>query len=114
MGIGEKEGGLPVFNTDIQTLFFFPTAEIIARLTCKIGANLPAAQGLMTGVVIHLPAASALTKHQNYCFYSSTNERLLKKVMNAKVDGRSVRGRPRCGWMDGVKRTLSDRRMDMR
>ena len=29
------------------------------------------------------------------------NERLLKKVMNAKVDGRSARGRPRFGWMDG-------------
>ena len=34
------------------------------------------------------------------------NERLLKKVMNAKVDGRSARGRPRFGWMDGVKRAL--------
>ena len=32
------------------------------------------------------------------------NERLLKKVMNAKVDGKSARGRPRFGWMDGVKR----------
>ena len=42
------------------------------------------------------------------------NERLLKKVMNAKVDGRSARGRPRFGWMDGVKRALTDRRMDMR
>ena len=42
------------------------------------------------------------------------NERLLKKVMNAKVDGRSARGRPRFGWMDGVKRALSDRRMDIR
>ena len=41
------------------------------------------------------------------------NERLLKKVMNAKVD-RSTRGRPRFGWMDGVKRALNDRRMDMR
>ena len=29
------------------------------------------------------------------------NERLLKKVMNAKVDGRSARGRPRFVWMDG-------------
>ena len=29
------------------------------------------------------------------------NERLLKKVMNA-------RGRPRFGWMDGVKRALND------
>ena len=35
------------------------------------------------------------------------NERLLKKVMNAKVDGRSARGRPRFGWMDGVKRALA-------
>ena len=41
------------------------------------------------------------------------NERLLKKVMNAKVDGRSARGRPRFGWMDGVKRALNDR-MDKR
>ena len=42
------------------------------------------------------------------------NERLLKKVMNAKVDGRSARGRPRFGWMDGVKRALNDKRMDAR
>ena len=42
------------------------------------------------------------------------NEQLLKKVMSAKVDGRSARGRPRFGWMDGVKRALNDRRMDMR
>ena len=42
------------------------------------------------------------------------NERLLKKVMNANVDRRSARGRPRFGWMDGVKRALNDRRMDMR
>ena len=42
------------------------------------------------------------------------NERLLTKVMIAKADGRSARGRPRFGWMDGVKRALNDRRMDMR
>ena len=42
------------------------------------------------------------------------NERLLKKVMNAKVDERIARGRPRFGWMDGVKRVLNDRRMDVR
>ena len=42
------------------------------------------------------------------------NERQLKKVMNVKVDGRSVRGRPRFGWMDGVERALNDRRMDVR
>ena len=39
------------------------------------------------------------------------NERLLKKLMNAKLDGRSARGRPRFGWMNGVKRALNDRRM---
>ena len=37
------------------------------------------------------------------------NKYLLKKVMNAEVDGRSARGRPRFGWMDGVKRSLNDR-----
>ena len=42
------------------------------------------------------------------------NERLLKKVMNAKVDGRSARDRPRFRWMDGVKSALNDRRMDVR
>ena len=42
------------------------------------------------------------------------DEQLLKKIMNAKVDGKSARGRPRIGWMDGVKRVLNDRRMDMR
>ena len=42
------------------------------------------------------------------------NERQLKKVMNAKVDGRSVRESPRFGWMDGVKRGVIDRRMDVR
>ena len=42
------------------------------------------------------------------------DERLLKKVMNAKVDGRGARGRPRFGWMDGVKKALNDRKMDVR
>ena len=42
------------------------------------------------------------------------NDRLLKKVMNAKVDGISARGRPRFGWKDGLKRVLNDRRMDVR
>ena len=30
--------------------------------------------------------------------------------MNAKVVVRSARGRPRFGWMDGVKRAVNDRR----
>ena len=32
------------------------------------------------------------------------NERLLKRVMKARVNRRGARGRPRLGWMDGVKR----------
>ena len=42
------------------------------------------------------------------------NERLLKRVMNAKVNGRGVRGRPRLGWIDGVRKALQERGMDVR
>ena len=42
------------------------------------------------------------------------NEQLPKKVMNAEADGRSARGRPRFGWMDGLKRARNERRMDVR
>ena len=42
------------------------------------------------------------------------NKRLLKKVMNAKAEGRGIQGRPRIGWMDGIRRALSDRRMNTR
>ena len=31
-----------------------------------------------------------------------------------KVDGKSGRGRLRFGWVDGVKRALNDKRMDVR
>ena len=41
------------------------------------------------------------------------NDRLLKRVMNARVNGRGARGRPRLGWMDGVKRALQERGMDV-
>ena len=42
------------------------------------------------------------------------NERMLKRVMNARVNGRGARGRPRLGWMDGVKRVLREKGMDLR
>ena len=42
------------------------------------------------------------------------NERVLKRVMNGRVNGRGARGRPRLGWMDGVKRVLRERGMDLR
>ena len=42
------------------------------------------------------------------------DERMLKKVMNARLNGVGARGRPRLGWMDGVKRALRDRGMDVR
>ena len=35
--------------------------------------------------------------------------RLLKRVVNARVDGRGGRGRPRYGWIDGVKKALNGR-----
>jgi len=38
-----------------------------------------------------------------------SDERLTKKVMRAKADGRAMRGRPRFGWMDGVKCALNER-----
>ena len=34
--------------------------------------------------------------------------------MNARMNGRGARGRPRLGWMDGVRRALQDRGMDVR
>ena len=39
--------------------------------------------------------------------------RLLKKVVNARVEGRGARGRPRFGWMDGVNNALKNK-MDVR
>ena len=41
------------------------------------------------------------------------NERLTKRVLNASVSGRNVRGRPKYGWMDGVKKALNDRGMNV-
>ena len=49
MGIAEKEGDLPVFNTDILNTFFFfllPTAESTAQLPSKIGAHITAVDEL--------------------------------------------------------------------
>ena len=40
--------------------------------------------------------------------------KIISYVFLSKVDGRSARGRPRFGWMDGVKRSLNDRMMDIR
>ena len=34
--------------------------------------------------------------------------------MKAKVDGRNARGRPKLGWINGVKRALNDWKMDVR
>ena len=42
------------------------------------------------------------------------DDHMLKKVMNARVNGVGARGRPRLGWMDGVRRALQDRGMDVR
>ena len=37
--------------------------------------------------------------------------RMVRRVLMAEVSGRRVRGRPRLGWMDGVKVTLGNRGM---
>ena len=37
--------------------------------------------------------------------------RMARRVLMAVVSGRWVRGRPRLGWMDGVKVTLGNRGM---
>ena len=37
--------------------------------------------------------------------------RLARRVLMAEVSGRRVRGRPRLGWMDGVKVALGNRGM---
>ena len=59
MGILEKEGHLLVFDTDNskkkkKKKKKLPTAEIIARLTGKIGANLPTAEGLMNFFFLYI------------------------------------------------------------
>ena len=45
MGIVEKAGGWPVFDTDIPNTFL-PTAEITAQLQSKVIAYLPTVEGL--------------------------------------------------------------------
>ena len=37
--------------------------------------------------------------------------RMTRRVLMVKVTGERVRGRPRLGWMDGVKVALSNRGM---
>ena len=37
--------------------------------------------------------------------------RVARRVLMAEVSGRRVRGRPRLGWMDGVKVALGNRGM---
>ena len=37
--------------------------------------------------------------------------RMARRVLMAEVNGGPVRGRPRLGWMDGVKVALSNRGM---
>ena len=41
------------------------------------------------------------------------DERMLKKLMNARVNGVGARGRLKLGWMDRVRRALQDRGMDV-
>ena len=47
MGIGEKEGDWPVFDTDIINTFILPTAQITAQPPSNISTHTSAAEGLM-------------------------------------------------------------------
>lgn len=38
----------------------------------------------------------------------------MKRMMNERVDGRTPRKRPKFGWMNGIKRVLSERRLNMK
>ena len=68
-----------------------------------------------TGVRRELAARVDMNVLRWFCHVERMDsERLLNKVVNVKVDGRNARGRPRFGWMDGVKRALHDRRLDVR
>ena len=40
--------------------------------------------------------------------------RMARRVLIMEVNGRRVRGRPRLGWMDGVKVALSNRGMTVK
>ena len=40
-------------------------------------------------------------------------ERMAKKVMISNVEGNTCKGRPRLGWMDGVRMALGKRGMSM-
>jgi hypothetical protein len=42
-----------------------------------------------------------------------SEERLVKKVMKSVASGRNMRGRPKVGWMDGVKVATSNRGMSV-
>ena len=48
MGIAEKEGGWPLFDTDFLNNLFFslPTTEITAWLPGKISEHTPTTEGL--------------------------------------------------------------------
>ena len=40
-------------------------------------------------------------------------DRLVKRIVGSDVRGVRLRGRPRTGWMDGVKRALNEREMSV-
>ena len=42
-----------------------------------------------------------------------SEDRLVKKVQESEVDGVGARGRPRYRWVDGVRRALSRRSLEL-
>ena len=59
MEMAEKEGGLPVFDTNILIFiylffffFFYQLLKLLPRLTGKIGANLPTTPGVVKKIQV--------------------------------------------------------------
>ena len=67
-----------------------------------------------TGVVSELAERADQRVLKWFGHMERMNEgRLVKKVMKSQVNGRRMRGRPRMGWMEGVKGALSNRGMSV-
>ena len=64
IGIVEKEGGFPLFDTD-NFLKILSTAEIISQLTGKIGVNLPARERLTFTVTIFTIGQKLIKRYCN-------------------------------------------------
>ncbi|XP_068241181.1 uncharacterized protein [Palaemon carinicauda] len=70
---------------------------------------------MRVGVIYELAARADMNVLRGFCSVEKLeNGHLLREVTNARDNGRCARGRPRCRWMDGRKKALGDRRINVR